>query len=133
MAKQDPNKYILMSTLAERIRTACKKNLKEKTDNNLSIFFSPSMEQDEFCFRLDHSSSKIFVSINRPILKVKRVFDLKKTDILVGTNYIEFFESEWNFVHLDFDPQNIKHEKETTPKAKSEPKSKRINKKGALF
>ena len=133
MAKQDPNKYILMSTLVERIRTACKKNLKEKTDNSLSVFFSPSMGQDEFCIQLDHSSDKIFVSINRPILKIKRAFDLRKTDILVGTNYIEFFESEWNFVHLDFDPQNIKHEKETTPKTKSEPKTKRINKKGALF
>ena len=46
---------------------------------------------------------------------------------------LENFASLLMGFQVVFDPQNIKHEKETTPKTKSEPKTKRINKKGALF
>lgn len=126
MAKKEETKYLTMMALVEKVRATCKRRLRETTDNNLSIFFSSFLDQDEFCIWLDHSSNEIFVSIDRPFLKIKRVFDLKHTDILVGANYIEFFESEWNFVHLDFDQYNITKEEEST---KPNPKKRRNLKK----
>ena len=105
--------------LIEKIRATCKNRLRETTEDNVSVFGLSVAEDYEWSLRLDHSSNRIQIFLTRPMIKLQEEFSLKNIDVLVGVNYIEFYESAERFVHLDFDQYNITKDIETTPKSVS--------------
>lgn len=61
---------------------------------------------------IDHSTGLLLVEINHPLIKERIQFQIKDTDVLVGSSYIELYESSVRFIHLDFDLNNTKKNKD---------------------
>lgn len=119
MAVKVSTRYITAMALVEKIRATCKRRLRETTEESTSVFYSPEFSSKEFSISIDHSTGRILVYVYRPLIKLKEEFELKNTDVLVGTRYIELFETSEHFIHLDFDEDNIASEKKTeAPKQK---------------
>ena len=119
MAKKESTKFLTIIALIEKIRATCKKRLKETTEDNVSIFSISFAEDFEWSIRMDHSSNRILISLSRPMIKLREEFALKDLDVLVGVNYIEFYNSDSRFIHLDFDQYNITKEEEVIPNSSS--------------
>ena len=110
MASKETTKYLTAMSLVEKIRKTCNKTLiKETPRGNSSVF---SLVEDSVELEIDHSTGLLLVEINHPLIKERIQFQIKDTDVLVGSSYIELYESSVRFIHLDFDLNNTKKNKD---------------------
>ena len=110
MASKETTKYLTAMSLVEKIRKTCNKTLiKETSRGNSSVF---SLVEDSVELEIDHSTGLLLVEINHPLIKERIQFQIKDTDVLVGSSYVELYESSARFIHLDFDLNNTKRNKD---------------------
>lgn len=114
--KNNETRFLSMMSLVEKIRGACRKNIEETSEDGSTLFYIPNESGRKVTLIMNHSTDRFSVLVEHPMIKARMEFSIKNTDILVGSSYLEVFETSDRFIHVDFDNSNIEKDKQMTAK-----------------
>ena len=107
--------------LTRQIKNTCKNVHVMKTATGYEIDILKVAEDYEFSLMLD--SKQIVAMVRTPLVKERQIFSLEKSEVLVSPCYLEVYEGENRFIHLDFADNNFKMEEQAVIQHKTRQKT----------
>ena len=91
--------------LVRQVKNTCRNVHVLKTATGYEIAVLKVAEDYEFKLMIE--DLQIIALVRTPLVKERQLFTLKESEILISASYIEIYENENKFIHLDFSNNNF--------------------------